>query len=134
MSVVLLRHNSEVSDTALHSKKKGAKKKTKKSKDKDNLLMGFVVARAGTRPSLRTTIDGAYQHTLLPYHGWMTQKAFEVAAAAAPAWSEVRPVFAPSDEAFRDDVGVFVQASQRLLQRINAALARLDLVDTRKSV
>ena len=85
-------------------------------------------------PTLRLTIDAAYRHTLLPYHGWMTQKAFEVAVAAAPEWVEVRPVFAPSDAAFREDVAVFVQGSQMLLGRINSALTRLDLVDTRKSV
>ena len=84
--------------------------------------------------SLRMTIDGAYKHTLLPYHGWVTEKAFEVAAAAAPDWADVRPHFAPSDAFFAEDAGAFVRASQRLLPRIMAALTRLDLVDTRKSV
>lgn len=52
VSVVLLRHNAEVSETALHSKKKGAKlaSKKKKAKDAANFLIGFVVARAGARP------------------------------------------------------------------------------------
>jgi len=88
----------------------------------------------GAPVSLRTTIEGAYRHALLPYHGWVTEKAFEVAVTTAPEWHEVRAVFAPSDAAFREDVAVFVQASQAVLRRINAALTRLDLVDTRKSV
>ena len=88
----------------------------------------------GGMPSLGMTIDGAYRHTLLPYHGWMTQKAFEVAAAAAPDWDDVRPVFAPSDESFRADVAALVQHSQPLLKRIYEALTRYDFVDTRKSV
>jgi hypothetical protein len=52
VSVVLLRHNAEVSDTALHSKKSKAKagSKKKKAKDASNFLIGFVVARAGPRP------------------------------------------------------------------------------------
>ena len=88
----------------------------------------------GDEPSLRATIDGAYQHTLLPYHGWVTEKAFSVAVATTPEWPEVRPVFAPSDADFRADFAVFLPHSQALLQRINAALTHLDLVDTRKSV
>ena len=88
----------------------------------------------GTVLSLKTTIDGAYRHTLLPFHGWVTEQAFQVAVAAAPEWEEVRPYFAPSDAAFAEDVAAFVKASQNMLRRIDAALARLDLVDTRKSV
>ena len=84
--------------------------------------------------SLRKTIEGAYKHTLLPYHGWVTEKAFDVAAAAAPDWAVVRPHFAPSDEFFVEDAYAFVRASQKLLPRIMAALTKLDLVDTRKSV
>jgi len=51
VSVVLLRHNAEVSDTALHSKKSKAKlaSKKKKAKDTANFLIGFVVARSGPR-------------------------------------------------------------------------------------
>ena len=51
VSVVLLRHNAEVSDTALHSKKGKSKmaSKKKKAKDASNFLIGFVVARAGVR-------------------------------------------------------------------------------------
>jgi hypothetical protein len=53
---------------------------------------------------------------------------------AAPEWDEVRPCFAPSDEAFRGDVAVFAPASRKLVQRLHAALQGLDLVDTRKSL
>ena len=88
----------------------------------------------GSEISLHFTIEGAYRHVLLPYHGWMTEKAFGVAASTAPEWRDVRHVFAPSDGDFCADVSVFVPASQALLGRINAALEHLDLVDTRKSV
>ena len=88
----------------------------------------------GSLVTLRTTIEGAYQHTLLPYHGWMTEKAFQAAVMASPEWEAVRPDFAPTEELYREDVGTFVAASQPLLKRINAALTQLDLFDTRKSV
>ena len=70
----------------------------------------------------------------LPYHGWMTQKAFEVGLNAVPEWTDVRHVFAPSDTSFHEDVAAFVPASQRLLKRVHAQLTQLDLFDTRKSV
>ena len=88
----------------------------------------------GSEITLAMTIDGAYRHTLLPYHGWMTEKAFEVAVAAAPGWPDVRHAFAPSDDDFRNDVAVFVQATHEPLKRVNGALEMLDLVDIRKSV
>ena len=88
----------------------------------------------GTAVSLRVTLDGAYRHILLPYHGWMTEEAVDLAVKTAPDWDDVRPHFAPSDHAFREDVAAFLPASQRLLRRINAARARLDLVDVRRSV
>jgi hypothetical protein len=44
----------------------------------------------------------------------------------------MRPQFAPTDEAFHKDVGIFVRASQALLTRVNGALQELDLLDVRK--
>ena len=80
------------------------------------------------------TLNEVYAHTLQPYHGFVTEKAFTVAVSVAPAWEDVRPMFAPSDADFREDVGVFVGASQKLIKRVMAALTEFDLVDTRKSV
>ena len=88
----------------------------------------------GSILSLQMTIDGAYKHTLLPYHGWVTQKAFGVAVAAAPEWDDIRAAFAPDVHSFREDVSSFVSASQSLQRRVNAALSQLDLVDTRTTV
>ena len=83
---------------------------------------------------LTTTIDQAYRNTLLPYHGWVTEKAFTVAVSAAPDWEDIKHNFAPNDEMFRADVAVFVRSNQGLLARVNQALRKLDFVDLRKSV
>lgn len=89
---------------------------------------------SGEPVSLRATLESAYEHLLLPYHGWVTQKAFEVAVAATPDWEAVRSTLAPSEGEFRDDVKGFVLASQEALRRVNQALAQNDLVDVRKCV
>lgn len=83
---------------------------------------------------LSATVETAYKQQLLPYHGWVTQKAFEVALQAAPTWQSVRPYFAPTDEAFSADVAGFVGLSQSLQGRVMAALRELDLVDVRTTV
>ncbi len=84
--------------------------------------------------SLSTTLKQAYDHALLPHHGWVTQKAFEVAIATAPNdWPTMESRFAPSREEFRSDVHDWIRASQQILTRIMAKLRAHDLEDVRKS-
>lgn len=83
---------------------------------------------------LRGTVEDAYSRCLQPYHGWVTQKAFEMAFHASPTWEEVLPYFADSPDVFREDVKAFTRVSQGLQDRVMSALRELDLVDIRKSV
>jgi hypothetical protein len=53
VSVVLARHNPEVSEAALHSKKKAVQSKKKKKPKDANFLMGFIVAVLPTEQSER---------------------------------------------------------------------------------
>ena len=72
--------------------------------------------------------------TLLPWHGWVTQKSFEVAVNAAPDWADVLPVLAPTHAEFKADVDEWVRTSQKLLGRVTGVLRALDLEDVRKTV
>ena len=97
-------------------------------------LRANLLATEASSTSLQTTVEEAYKQCLLPYHGWVTQKAFQMAFQASPTWESVLPYFADSDDVFRQDVDGFVLASQELKLRVMAALSQFDLVDVRKSV
>ena len=91
-------------------------------------------ADAPADAEFRETIMAAYKSTLLPYHGWVTEKAFVLAVQAAPAWSDVERHFAPTLDDFKSDVHEWVRISQQIQDRITAVLRALDLEDTRKSM
>ena len=48
----------------------------------------------------QAAVETAYERTLMPYNGWISQRSFRVAVVSVPGWDAVRSVLAPSEEAF----------------------------------
>ena len=98
------------------------------------LLRAQPPTPGGETQSFKDAVEAAYAKTLLPFHGWVTQKAFDVAVQALPEWDAVRPIFAPVEADFAAEAAAYTRASSSLIARISATLAALDLVDTRKTM
>ena len=96
-------------------------------------LCKLRAAAGAETATFKEHLEAAYKESLLPFHGWVTQRAFEVAVQAAPEWSAVLPLFAPTEAEFRTDALSWCEAAHGLIARINATLDALGLRSSAKT-
>lgn len=86
--------------------------------------------------NLKDQMGKAYERTLSSFHGFISRRAFSVAAGATPSWEQMRTNadLAPTEEELRDDLKVWAGALKKVLKSMHAMQVQLDLEDKRRSV
>ena len=84
--------------------------------------------------TFQASVETAYERTLMPYNGWISQRSFQVAVLSVPDWDVIRAVLAPSEDDFERDVVDWLDALKELLRRWGMMRDELDLDDQRTSL
>ena len=95
-----------------------------------NLWRGLWAAREAG--SFKSSLYAAYDTSVGPYHGWLAQQVFYLAANAVPTWEQAEEYLADFDPEGAAGVLRCVASLAPVCERIEASLKENDMWDVRK--
>jgi len=87
-------------------------------------------------PSLVAQCEAAYNRLLVPFHGWVSRRAFALALGLTPDWRDVRACagLSTSDDELRSELSLLASELRSLCGRLRRLHVQLDLEDKRRSI
>eukprot|EP00899_Mesostigma_viride_P020235 jgi/Mesvir1/28212/Mv04765-RA.1 len=90
------------------------------------------VINAKEETTMTEAMDAAYDKTLLPFHGWLTEKAMRASMYVCETKEHFIAALGPTKEVVFEEMRKCSEAMAPVLERVKATFLELDMEDTRK--